>query len=64
MFDSNTYILVVAVKGMKNAANNVTDRTISAVQGAGRQSKKAAEKVEKEATGFFAKIRKSLGDLT
>ena len=63
MLNSNTDIPIVAAKGVKNAANNVTDKTISAVQGAGRKGKEAANRLEKETTGFMGKLRKSAENL-
>ncbi len=64
MLNSNTYILVVlAVKSVKNTANNVTDKTISAVQGAGKKGKDAANKVGKETTSFAKRIRKSVENI-
>jgi hypothetical protein len=57
------YILVLAVQGVKGAANTLADKTQSAVQGAGRKGKEAATAAGKETSNFASKIRKSIEDV-
>jgi hypothetical protein len=60
---SNTYIFVIAIKGVKNVANDVTDKTKSAIQGAGRKGGKAVNAVGKETTNLATRMRKSIEHL-
>ncbi len=59
----NIDTLIVAARGIKNAANDITGKTREFGEGAATKSKKATRDVQEETSSALERLRKSIENI-